>query len=159
MDIQIFKSFVDYNEVTGEFIYKKNRGRMKKGQRAGGLNLNGYWQIVFNNKSYLAHRVAWLYVYGFWPKNQIDHIDGNKTNNSILNLRDCIQEENMQNIKEAQRNNKSGILGVGYKKSSNRYVARINVNKIDIYLGCFKNANDARNAYLLAKEKYHPFRR
>ena len=99
------------------------------------------------------HRLAWLYVYGEWPHQQIDHIDGNKLNNRIENLRDVSPYANNENLHNPKKHNSTGVLGV--RKRGNKYHSRIVVNGIEKHLGTFPTAAIAHQAYIDAKRKYH----
>jgi hypothetical protein len=103
-------------------------------------------------KLYQAHRLAWFYVYGVFPSGQIDHINRNKSDNRLVNLRDCSISENKQNS-GLYKNNKSGFKGV-FKKGK-RYEAGIRVNNKRIYLGKFGSAELAYEAYVSAAKKLH----
>lgn len=95
------KNYLKYNPETGEIIWIDKPGkRVQIGNIAGGLNTSknqGYIQIRFNKKLYLAHRIAWYLHYGVWPQNYIDHINGIRTDNKISNLRDVTVKENNNN--------------------------------------------------------------
>ena len=106
---------------------------------------NGYRKIKFEGKQYLSHRVAWLLYHGRWPIGDIDHIDGNPSNNQILNLRDVSHSKNLQNRKSATSKNKTGFLGVVKRK--NKFAAHIHRNGKQIYLGLFLTAELAHQAY------------
>ena len=148
------KQYLSYDPETGQFTRIKSRGNSKTGNIAGNLTKYGYNIITFNSKRYRAHRLGWLFTYGKWPINHIDHIDGNKINNKINNLRDVTAQENRFNITKINSN--SGYLGVHKTKSkSGSWEARIQVNGKDIYLGNFKTPELASEAYQAAKLKYH----
>jgi hypothetical protein len=148
------KEILDYDLHSGIFTWKINKGRLcKKGNIAGSTDSWGHRQICINGKKILAHRLAWVYVYGETPKNQIDHIDGNKQNNSIKNLRDVDQFINQQNRKTARKDSKSGFMGV--TKDKKKYKASIKMNKQTFYLGMFDTAENAYEAYKSAKQKLH----
>ena len=145
---------LDYNEDTGIFTWKVNRGRLcKKGNIAGSTDSWGHRQICIDGTKILAHRLAWIYVYGKLPKYQIDHIDGNKQNNAIKNLRDVDQFINQQNRKNARVDSSSGFIGV--QKNGRKYKASIKANKQTFHLGMFNTAEEAFDAYKKAKLKLH----
>jgi hypothetical protein len=148
------KEILDYDLETGVFIWKVSKGRLcKKGNTAGSTDSWGHLQICINGRKRLAHRLAWLYVYGTEPKQQIDHIDGNKQNNSISNLRDVTQTTNQQNRTRARKDSSTGFMGVS--KTGSKYQASIKANKKTFYLGMFKTAQDAFDAYKKAKLQLH----
>lgn len=105
--------------------------------------------ITFNDRAYAirGHRLAWFLYYGCLPKNQIDHIDGNRLNNKIDNLRDVTNQQNSWNNTKAK--------GYFWHKPTNKFRAQIGINGKVKYLGFFQTEQEARNAYLKAKETYH----
>lgn len=143
-----------YDPKTGLFTWLEGTkmGRRGKGQVAGTL-CNGYIHICYKRKFYYAHRLAWLYVYGKLPDGVIDHINGNKSDNRILNLRDVTNSQNLQNQTKGQRGNK--ILGVSWCKIKNKWRARIKADGKQLLIGYFDNTEDAEQAYLKAKAKLH----
>jgi len=152
---QRLKEVVTFDDTTGIFVRKLKAKRAVVGRTLGYKKSNGYIALSIDGQKYFAHRLAWLYVYGEFPKNDIDHIDGNRTNNKIENLRDVPRTENLQNIKIAKSHNKStGILGA-YLHMSGKFMSRIKVNKKDVYLGLFESAEQANQAYLKAKKQLH----
>lgn len=116
------------------------------GREAGNVNQGGYRKIKFCGKQYLTHRVAWLLQYGAWPVGDIDHIDGDPSNNKLKNLRDVSHRVNLQNRKSATAKNKTGFLGV--VKRRNKYAAHIHKNGKQIYLGLFETAEQAHQTYM-----------
>lgn len=144
------KSLLYYDHVIGIFTW------LKSGKIAGNVDSHGYWRIGVANERHRAHRLVWLYVYGEWPKGQIDHINGIKTDNSIKNLRCVSNAENGQNINNPRTRNVSGLLGVCYDNRHDVYYARIMVRGKQLNLGTFKTAEEAHEAYLKAKNDLHP---
>ena len=149
------RELVRYCPETGIFTWKSSSiNRVKIGDVAGTLRKDGYFRIQIDGKLYFAHRLAWFYIHGNLPIYHIDHIDGNRFNNRINNLRDVDRLTNNQNIKPAQQKNKStGLLGV--TKHRSKFMAQITINGIHKYLGCFDNAHKAHEVYLSAKRNYH----
>jgi len=131
------KSILDYNPTTGDFYWQKDYSK------AGNTNKNGYITICFDCKLYLAHRLAWLFVYGYLPENCIDHINRNKSDNSINNLRETSIQCNMRNSKGIYKNNKSGVRGVSWFKKTKEWYAHIKVNNKSIYLGSSRDFTEA----------------
>jgi hypothetical protein len=151
------KELLHYDPVTGDFTrLVANSNRIKVGDIAGFVNSEGYKQLMINNKTYYAHRLAWLYIYGEFPKNHIDHINGNKKDNRIANLRECTNRENHQNI-TSQKNSTSKYLGVSWSNKHNKWFAQISFNYQKKYLGLFDNEEEAFAAYLKAKKQLHTF--
>jgi hypothetical protein len=141
------KSQLSYDENTGIFtrIIKTNNRRFV-GEKAGFIAKDGYLKIGINRVSYPAHCLAWLYVYGEYPKLTIDHINLNKQDNKISNLRLATDEQQTFN-KTKYKNNKCGLKGVFFVKNNNKFRAMATLNKKKIHLGYFTNAIDAFNAY------------
>lgn len=103
----------------------------------------------------MAHRLAWLHVTGSWPNEDVDHVDGNPGNNSWENLRDVAHVTNLQNQRHAQKGSQSGILGVTWQPSRNKWQARICVMGKQMHLGLFLTATEASLAYVNAKRALH----
>jgi hypothetical protein len=114
---------------------------------------NGYVCIRIDNILYTAHRLAWLYVHGNWPAHQLDHINKNRSDNRLCNLREATNAENAQNRKRSD--NKTGYTGVN--QENNKWKAEIKLNYKTIRLGLFETPEEAYSAYLSAKHGLHPF--
>lgn len=155
---EALKSIMEYNPETGDFVrIKTTSANAKKGSIAGCKDTYGRTVIRINNTLHYAHRLAWLYMYGEFPKELIDHIDMDKGNNRLENLREANKALNAQNKKSPQSNNKTGFLGVSYAKWAKLYRASIHVDGKTKRLGYFKTAEDAHAAYIEAKRSIHPF--
>jgi len=147
---------LDYDPETGIFTNKIFRApNALKGEVAGGLNIsNGYWQIRVAGEKYLAHRLAWLYVYGYFPENDLDHRDRIRHHNWIDNLREATKSCNAKNAK-IRSNNASGITGVSWYKRKKKWQAYIQDKKHKvIYLGIFTSLLEAAKARYAAEVKY-----
>ncbi len=155
---EMLRERLSYNTETGEFRWKttKPRSSARPGDIAGSVS-NGYRIIEIDGKRHLGHRLAWLYVYGRWPERMIDHVDGNRSNNAIGNLRDVSRAVNGQNQKRAQSHSSTGVLGVTrIKRAGGKpYMAQIVVGGKLKYLGVYSTAEEAGAVYLDAKRRLH----
>lgn len=152
------KELLHYCTDTGIFTWRVAAGRrVHAGSVAGNVNkVNGYANITVNLKRYRAHRLAWLYVHGIFPPEQIDHINRIKTDNRISNLRLATNAENQQN-KSLSSRNKSGNRGIHWLKEREKWRVQITVKEKRIHLGSFTNLEEAIAARKAAEQKYHPF--
>ena len=117
---------------------------------------HGYVNFKVGKQKFLAHRIAWYMTYGKWPAGEIDHINGVKTDNRIINLRDVQRQTNIHNQSRPQKGNRSGYLGVMWAVQRKTWFARIAVNGKRKHLGTFKTPEAAHAAYLAAKQLLHP---
>lgn len=137
---------LSYTADSGEFHRIKTlNSRHQVGGRVGTRHSKGYWTIGIDGRYYKAHRLAWLFVNGEWPDGEIDHINGNKTDNRIANLRIASRSQNMVNRDAPRCDNKLGMRGV--TQIGNRYIARFK----NAYLGIFRTAEEAQQTYLTAR--------
>jgi hypothetical protein len=147
------KELVHYNPDTGVFARKVDRGGHKAGDVMGATSHRGYMKIGVDMRRYYAHRLAWLYVYGEMPK-VVDHINGDASDNRIVNLRNVDQAGNLQNQTRMKRSNTSGFTGVSRKR--NKWRAALSLNNRPVWLGVYATKEDAHAAYLEAKRRLHP---
>ena len=140
------KEILEYNKDTGIFIWKITVGaRVRAGSRAGRFdNSTGYIRIKFKGKTYYAHRLAWLFINGKMPNDEIDHKNRNKIDNRIKNLREVTHQENCKN-RGLRKDNISGMVGVTWNKISKKWQVHTYENKKLKHLGLFKNKEDAIN--------------
>jgi len=131
-----------YAPETGVFTWNSSRYADRVGKVAGYLSSNGYWRIMIDKRLYLAHRLAWLYMYGEWPSAQVDHINNDRSGNRIDNLRDVSAHVN-------QRNRKGEYVGVSKAPCSDRWRARHG----DAYIGMFDTKEEARSAVQAYREE------
>lgn len=157
---EILRQKLHYNPDTGLFkwIEKPVKGGVKIGDIAGHKytaphNKKSYVVICINKSKYYAHRLTWLYMNGSWPENEIDHIDGNGSNNIFYNLRSVTAFDNKKNMKKSSINT-SGITGVHWETRRSLWVAKITYNRSVIFLGYFDNIFDAACARKNAELKY-----
>lgn len=167
---EILKDILEYNPENGELRWKvrsekyfptSQSSRCWNGAWVGKLALNaldkkGYRVGSIFNKDYKSHRIIWFMIYGYLP-DQIDHINGIKSDNRLSNLREVSNHENHRNM-GVQKNTKTGVTGVQWLKREKSYMARICVNNKEIRLGYFKDFADAVKARKIAEREYgfHP---
>lgn len=152
------RELLHYDPATGVFTWIHAagwHGRIKAGSVAGHRRRDGYIQIEVDGCTYTAHRLAWLYVTGGWPANGIDHRHGVRSDNRWSELRPATQMQNLQNMRKARSDNKSGLLGVSLVGA--RAKAEIQVGGKRKHLGYFDTPELAHAAYLEAKVRYHEF--
>lgn len=136
------KKHISYEKHTGLFKWERPTSqRVKKGDIVGSFHNNGYITIRLHTKLYLAHRLAWLYEYGEWPE-QIDHINHNRKDNRLKNLRSVMHSENGKNQKMA-KNNTSGITGVYWDKCRHKWATGIKIDFKTVGRKRFDNLIDA----------------
>lgn len=151
------RDHMKYDPETGIFIRLKSRFKKYVGKQAGFVNEHGYVILGILGNVCRAHQLAWLYIYGEYPSQPLDHIDGDRANNAIQNLRLTDVVSNSHNIHKAYSNNvTTGLLGANYCKTNKKYLSRIMVKGKMHNLGRFSNAIDAHNAYMTAKAELHP---
>lgn len=131
--------YLRYCSESGKIYWIKNRGTTAKaGVEAGYLNGDGYRRVIFGGSMMMAHRVAWLLMHREWPGGEIDHIDGDRTNNRIENLRVVTQSENMRN-KKTKSLSSSGRNGVHFDTRCKKWRVQIRMNKKVHHLGLFES--------------------
>lgn len=149
------RQILDYDPETGIFVWRvKRNNRIPAGSVAGRDNGLGYIRIGINGRNYKAHRLAWLITYGQWPSKHIDHIDGNRANNMISNLREASVSQNSMNRKLSIINT-SGYKGVYWHTQVYKWQARIMIHGKAKHLGLFDTAEEAHAAYCLAADRLH----
>lgn len=142
--LPVLKAVLHYEPATGVFTH------IRSGRVAGATRPDGRIQISIKGKLYRAHRLAWLYVFGEMPAKEIDHINGNPTDNRITNLREATPIENKWNRRVV---NKIGFKGV-QRVHPNSYMATITIHKKRTYLGCFKTPEEAHAVYSSAAKQH-----
>jgi len=137
------KQALNYDPTTGLFTWKvSNSRRVKVGSVAGCLKVHGYITININNKRYYAHRLAFLYMTGNFPENEIDHINIIRNDNRWFNLREATSTQNAHNSSKPSHNT-SGFKGVSKHKASGKYEASIKVNNKKKFLGLYDSVEEA----------------
>lgn len=138
----------DYNPDTGCLLRKvSRRGKARAGMPAGNRMTDGYMRVYLFGNSVLVHRLVWFYVHGEWPTNQVDHINGDRADNRLVNLRVVTHRQNTQNRPE----HRTGRL-VGCRLKNNRWEARVLLAGTSQYLGMYATEQEAHQAYLRALE-------
>lgn len=146
---------LEYNKETGVFTWRTTvGGRAKSGTVAGTTTSNGYILIYVDKKPYLAHRLAWLYVYGELPSCGLDHKDMDRCNNRIENLRKADKSQNNYN-RNAPKNNACGLKGVYYHRRGKRWASHITIRKKNYHLGLFDTKEEAYKVRCLAAAEFH----
>jgi hypothetical protein len=144
------KSVLYYDPWTGVFTrLKQTSNRVIIGDDARVKRKDGYYQVCVQAKVYLAHRLAWFYVHGVWPKEEIDHKNRDPSDNRIANLREATSLQNKYNGKK-RSNNTSGFIGVCYYKAYDKWTAAHTTNGVSVFLGYFDTAEEASAAYQVA---------
>lgn len=153
IELSRLKQIMKYDPETGVFIYLVNRGRQKKAGDIVGFvspksshNGGGYRIIHVDGREYAAHQLAWFYVYGTWPKSQVDHINVQRDDNRIANLREATHSQNMAN-RPIQSNNTSGLKGASFHKAARKWVSCIQKEGEYMYLGLHETRELAHAAY------------
>jgi hypothetical protein len=147
------KELLHYDPDTGVFRWRKNTGRAKAGAIAGVINA-GYRMIKVRKRSRSAHRLAFFYMNGKWPEAEIDHVNNNKDDNRMVNLRQASRAENMRNARRF-KNNTSGFKGVSWHKVTGKWAARIYVDGKRLNIGLFASKHEAALALKAIRERHH----
>jgi hypothetical protein len=161
-DVELLNNIIasfSYNPESGTLTWvRKQRGR-PVGSRAGTPNKRGEILVQIDGKHYYAHRIAWVLQTGNWPKDMIDHANGNPSDNRWSNLREASASDNQHN-KRVQKNNKSGIKGAHFCSRSKKFRAGIRFGGKYRHLGMFNTAEEAGRAYAkAAREQWGEFAR
>lgn len=145
------REVINYDPETGALTWKIKRRKGNAGETAGSVSGGGYVQVGIDWGLHAAHRLAWLYVHGRYPDGDIDHINGDRTDNRLCNLRDVPRRMNAQNRRATLA--LTGVMGVSAKRG--KFVARIWDGESNLYLGTFATAEEAGAAYIDAKLRLH----
>lgn len=153
LTVERLKSLLTYDPDAGRFFWKASPRRRAIDGEAGTVNTGGYRQICIDQKIYKAHRLAWFYAYGVWPKNQIDHINGQRDDNRLGNLREADFSQNQANAKKRALS-ENPAKGVTLHKASGLWNARVTKGRRVVYCEYFSSIDDAKSAYKENAEKY-----
>ncbi len=155
LEAERLRELLHYDPETGVFTWRVHRGfKAQPGKIAGKVDKRGYRLITVDCKSYWAHRLAWLYMTGAWPKDGVDHRDLVKDNNSWGNLRQATASQNQAN-RRCRCDSRSGLKGVTWHPQSGKWRAYIRHDGRFHHLGLFDAPETAHAAYLAAAEKQH----
>jgi hypothetical protein len=151
------RELLDYNAETGAFVWRVARGYNRPGDPAGTINDAGYLTIEIDGKRHRAHRLAWLYVHGSLPPDKIDHQNHARADNRMTNLRLATHLQNCTNL-SLRSDNSSGAHGVTWHKPTGKWMAKIRVNKRQIYIGLYADKASAVAARAAAELEhgFHP---
>lgn len=139
------KDQLHYDPQTGIFRWRFTKSKKTKPWDIAGCQKKGYFYIGIRKGQYASHRLAWVYMTGEWPKHEVDHIDGVKSNNAWSNLREATHKQNLENLALA-KNNTSGFRGVTWFKQTQKWRAMIMHNLKGIHVGYFDTAEEAGQA-------------
>lgn len=152
------RDVLSYSPEQGVFVWARSVGRRAVvGSVAGGIGNHGYRMIRLDGRKHCAHRLAWLWWYGAPPDGEVDHINGNRQDNRISNLRCVSRSQNMQNLRRARKDNGCGLLGAHYSKREGKWQAKIMVDGKTKSLGYFETPEKAHERYMREKCRVHPF--
>ena len=146
---------IRYEATTGGFFWLRTHSRYKAGGAAGRKAAKNYRGVTLNGTSVLCHRLAWFISHGEWPSQDIDHINGDRADNRIENLRHGSRAFNMQNLRKSHVDCASQLLGAYFDKRRGLWFSRISKHGKSWHLGYFDAAKDAASAYLNAKRAIH----
>jgi len=159
LSAEYVRARLNYDPDTGAFTWKSNTPNMQRyvGRAAGTKHCQGYRAINIDCWPFLAHRLAWLITFGEWPKRHIDHINGDRTDNRLANLRDVPQDWNSQNLRKAKSKRPGALLGAyPTQRGGKQWRAIIQIDGRSTTLGYFDTEQEAHLAYLAVKREAHP---
>jgi hypothetical protein len=155
IDQKTVKKLFHYDAESGMLFWRNGNGRnVQPWQEVKSKNGHGYYTAKIHGKSYLAHRLAWLYVHGSFPNKYIDHKNRIRNDNRLCNLRDVNTTDNAQNI-SLPKHNKSGHIGVSWFQLRKTWTVYVKVNKKNKWLGYYKNLDDAIAARKEGEKQYY----
>lgn len=147
------RELLHYNPETGVFTWLEARRCGRTGKNAGTLKPNGYVEIEIEQRSYKAHRLAFLYMTGEWPDADVDHKNRRRADNRWTELRPASRAENLANS-GPRRNNTSGFKGVSKRADTGRWRAQFRVGGKSVALGSFDTPEEAHQAYMAAAREH-----
>lgn len=154
LSAEVVRARFNYDPLTGSLTRKQVTHGYFVGSEVGTTRTDGYRSAqVFGNR-YMVHWLIWLHVHGRWPTEELDHINGARSDNRLANLREVTRMQNAQNIHGPKPDNRSGHMGV-YRHRNGKFQAQIRANNRKRFLGTFKTAEEASAAYQQAKRSLH----
>jgi hypothetical protein len=154
LTIERARELLDYDPDTGVFRRRVSQGGMRPSTVTGTPHSVGYLQVCIDGRLYLAHRLAWFITFGKWPEGQIDHANGCRTDNRLVNLRVVSGDVEQHRNRAKPRNNTSGVTGVHWHKPTGKWRAQIMVERKNKHLGIFDSFEDAVRARKAAEEEH-----
>jgi hypothetical protein len=152
----LLRTLIHYDPISGRVTrLRRTANRHQVGEYVGALNSRGYLQATFFSIKRPVHRLIWFWLYGHWPSGDIDHINRNRQDNRLCNLREVTRSENNHNAGANSRNT-SGYRGVCWDKSKQLWVVHISVAGKTYFLGRYADPQVAACAYKAAKRTHHP---
>ncbi len=146
------RELLNYNPLTGEFRWAPSTNKRFRGKPAGSINNHGYHRIQIDKREYVAHRLAWLFVHGEWPIEEIDHVNGDRKDNRLENLRQATRAENQRNSANWRRSS-AGLRGV--QRVNKKYHAHIQCDGKQSHIGSFASPEAAHAAYYAEASRLH----
>lgn len=147
------RELISYDPESGDFTWLVTTGKKVKGDKAGGVSEHGYCRVKLAGTKYMAHRLAWAFIYGVFPENEIDHINGIRSDNRKVNLREANRSTNIQNLNSSRKDNKLGVLGV--HQIGVKFISQLQVMGVKVHYARHNTLEEAELAYKEAKDKYH----
>lgn len=159
IDAALVRSLFSYDAEEGRLRWKLRADRdagwnKRYAHKTAGTNAGGYWRIRVGKRFYFEHRLVWVFVYGVWPTDELDHVNCIGLDNRIGNLRDATNAENVRNV-SIRRNNTSGYKGVRKTHGADTWSAEITFRRMKYNLGSFRTKEEAHAAYCAAAQAKH----
>lgn len=153
---EVLRQLLRYEPETGKLFWKITLSNRKpKGTEAfAGRGSHGYRHGGIYGGKYLAHRVIWAMEHGAWPKFTVDHVNGNKEDNRLCNLREATWSENNCNT-GPRRRNKTGMKGVCFDTRKGKFLAQVAIQRRNYHIGYFNTAESAHAAYCIKASSLH----
>lgn len=145
----------NYDPISGVVRWSEGMGKRLAGRIVGSIGRSGYRMVTHYNKRFVVSRLCWLLYYGVKADGLIDHLDGDKSNNSIVNLREISHSGNAENLHKGHKDNSSGFLGVYKVKGKDLWCSQLFSNKKRVHLEYSKSPKEAHEKYIAAKLLYH----